>query len=74
VNYFRKVVRSGVHHALDLGDGQDRGAVVSIVIVSAARTEKNHWSPKSHVFFFFFFFFSCALFYSSSRYKDYGQR
>jgi len=25
-------------------------------------------------FFLFFFLFSCALFYSSSRYKDYVQR
>ena len=44
MNSFRRVVRSGVHQALDLGDGRDRGAVVSIVVVSAERAEENHWS------------------------------
>jgi len=43
VNSFRRVVRSGVHQALDLGDGRDRGAVVFIVVVSAARAEEHHW-------------------------------
>ena len=43
VNSFRRVVRSGIHQALDLGDGRDQGAVVSIVVVSAARAEENQW-------------------------------
>jgi len=30
--------------------------------------------PNLMTFFFPFFFFSCALFHSSSRYKDYVQR
>ena len=30
--------------------------------------------PKFMPFFFLFFFISCALFYSSTRYKDYVQR
>jgi len=30
--------------------------------------------PNLMSFFFFFFLFSCALFYSSFRYKDYVQR
>ena len=44
MNCFWRVVSSGVHQALDLGDGRDRGAVVPIVAVSAARAEENHWS------------------------------
>jgi len=44
VNSFRREVRSGVHQALDLGEGQGRGAVASIVAVSAERAEENHWS------------------------------
>ena len=44
MNSFRRVVRSGVHRALDLGDGGDRGAVVSITAVSVERAEENHWS------------------------------
>jgi len=31
-------------------------------------------NPMPFFSFFSFFFFSCALFYSSSRYKDYVQR
>jgi len=44
MNSFCRAVRSGVPQALDLGDGRDRGAVVSIAAVSAARAEENHWS------------------------------
>jgi len=43
VNSFRRVVRSGVYQALDLGDGRDRGAVFSITAVSVERAEENHW-------------------------------
>jgi len=38
------VVRRGVHQLFDLGEGRDRGAVVSITAVSAERAEENHWS------------------------------
>jgi len=44
VNSFLRVVRSGVHQALDLGDGRDRGEVFSITAVSVERAEENHWS------------------------------
>jgi len=44
VNSFRRAVRSGVHQALDLGEGRDRSAVFSITAVSVERTEENHWS------------------------------
>jgi len=44
VNSFRRVVRSGVHQALDFGEGRERGAVASIAVVSAERAEENHWS------------------------------
>jgi len=44
VNSFRRAVRRGVHQALDFGDGRDRGAVVSIAVVSTDRAEENHWS------------------------------
>ena len=44
VNSFRRVVRSGVHHALDLGEGRERGVVASIAAVRAERAEENHWS------------------------------
>jgi len=43
-NSFRRVVRSGVHQALDFGEGRERGAVASIVVVSAERGEENHLS------------------------------
>jgi len=45
---FRKVLpvggQSGVHEALDFGEGSKRGAVASIVVVSAERAEENSWS------------------------------
>ena len=44
MNSFRRVVRSGVHQALDFGEGRDRGAVFSITAVSVERAEENHWS------------------------------
>jgi len=44
VNSFRRVVRSGVHQASDLGEGRERGAVASIVDVTGARAEENYWS------------------------------
>jgi len=44
VNSFRRVVRSGVHQALDLGDGRERGAMASIAVVSVERAQENHWS------------------------------
>jgi len=44
VNSFRREVRSGVHQALDLGEGRERGAVASIVVVSVERAEENHWA------------------------------
>jgi len=43
-NFFRRVVRSGVHQALDLGEGRERGVSFSITVVSAERAEENHWS------------------------------
>jgi len=36
-------VRSGVYQGLDLGEGRERGAVASIVVVRAVRAEENHW-------------------------------
>jgi len=44
MNSFRREVRSGVHQALDLGKGWERGAVASRVVVSSERAEENHWS------------------------------
>jgi len=44
VNSFWRVVRRGVHQRFDLGDGRERGAVVSIAAVSAERAEENHRS------------------------------
>ena len=44
MNPFRRVVRRGVHQLFDLGDGLERGAVVSTTVVSAERSEENHWS------------------------------
>jgi len=44
MNRFRRVVRRGVHQLFDLGDGRERGAVVSITVVSAERAEENNWS------------------------------
>ena len=44
MNSFRRVVRSGVHQPLDLGEGRDRGAVFSITAVSVERAKENHWS------------------------------
>jgi len=44
VNSFRTMVRSGVHQALDLWDGRERGAVASILVVSVDRAEEDHWS------------------------------
>ena len=44
MNSFRWVVRSGVHQALDFGEGRERGVLSSIVAVSADRAEENHWS------------------------------
>jgi len=41
---FRRVVRRGVHQALDHGDGREWGTVASIAIVSVERAEENHWS------------------------------
>ena len=43
-NSFRRVVRSGVHQALDIGEGRELGAVASIVVVIVERAEENHWS------------------------------
>ena len=43
-NSFRRVVRSGVHQALDFAEGRERGAVASTIFVSAERAEENHWS------------------------------
>jgi len=43
-NSFRRVVRMGVHQALDLWDRRERGLVASIVVVRAERVEENHWS------------------------------
>ena len=44
VNSFRRVVRIGVHQALDVGDGCDRCVVASIVVRRAERGEENHRS------------------------------
>ena len=44
MNSFARVVRSGVHQALDFGDGGDRGAVLSITAGSVEMAEGNHWS------------------------------
>ena len=44
MNCFRRVVRRGVHQLFDFGDGRERGAVVSITVVSAETAEENHWS------------------------------
>ena len=44
MNSFLRVVRRGVHQLFDLGDGRERGAVVSTTVVSAKRAEENHWS------------------------------
>jgi len=43
-NSFRRVVRSKVHQALDLGEGREQGAVASIFAMSAERAQENHWS------------------------------
>ena len=43
VNSFRGVVTRGVHLLFDLGDGRERGAVVSTTVVSAERAEENSW-------------------------------
>ena len=44
MNTFGRVVRSGVHEALDCGDGRERGEVASIAAVSVERGEENHRS------------------------------
>jgi len=44
VSSFRRVVRSGVHQALDRGDGRERCVVASIAALSVERAEGNHWS------------------------------
>ena len=44
MNSFGRVVKSGFHQALDLGDGRDRGAVVSITAMSVDRAQESHWS------------------------------
>jgi len=44
VNSFLRVVRSAVHHALDVGEGRERGVVASIAVVRAERAEETHWS------------------------------
>ena len=44
MNCFPRVVRSGVHQPLDLGDGRDWGAVVSITAVSVERGAENEES------------------------------
>jgi len=44
VNSLRRVVRSGVHQALDLEEGHERGAVASIVDMGAVRAEENYRS------------------------------
>ena len=44
MNCFRRVVRSGVHQALDIGEGRELGAVASIVVVSPGRAKANHVS------------------------------
>jgi len=43
VNSLQRVVRKGVHQGLDPGEGRERGAVASIVVVRAVRAEENHW-------------------------------
>jgi len=45
-----------------------------VEISIAGCVEEMVRDPNPMSFFFFFFLFSCALFYSSSRYKDYVQR
>ena len=42
MNSFRRVVRSGVHQAFNLGNTRERGAVASIAVVSVQRAEENH--------------------------------
>jgi len=44
VNSFQKVVRRGVHQGLNCGEGQEKGAEPSIVVVRAERAEEKHWS------------------------------
>jgi len=44
VNSLPRVVRRGVHHALDFGEGRDRGVLFTIIVVSDERAEENHWS------------------------------
>jgi len=44
VNSFRRVVSGGVHQALDFEEWRERGAVASIVDLSAERAEENHRS------------------------------
>jgi len=43
-NSFERVVRSGLHQTLDLGEGREQGAVASIVAVGAERAVENHVS------------------------------
>ena len=47
---------------------------VEISIAGFVREMVRTQIPCPFFFFFLFFFVSCALFYSSSRYKDYVQR
>jgi len=44
VNSFRRVVRSGVHQALDSGEGREWGAVALMVLVRVERAKENHLS------------------------------
>ena len=37
-------MRSGVHQALDFGEGREWGVLSSIIAVSAERAEENHWT------------------------------
>jgi len=44
VNPFRRVVRSGVYQGLDIVKVHERGAVTSMVVVSAESADENHGS------------------------------
>ena len=42
MNSFQRVVRSGVHQALDFGEGHELGAVGSIMGVRVEGAEESH--------------------------------
>ena len=44
MNSFWRVVSSGVHQALELGEGRERGAVAWMAVVGAERAKENHVS------------------------------